>query len=91
MEMDQIGCIAHPGKRNPGTPGHNTVHRTSPTLQRENQLELRHNWWSSYISKHLTLTQARITQARAKAHANLWRPPYKALSVVEARRVESFW
>ena len=41
--------------------------------------------------KNLTLTQARITQDRARDHANLWIPPYKALSVVEARRAESFW
>ena len=35
MEMDQIGSIAHPSKRNPGTPGQNTVHRSPMTLQRE--------------------------------------------------------
>ena len=82
---NQVDGIAHSSKRDPGTPGKNTVHRSTTTLQSFSELRWSYGLW------HLTLTEARMTQERATAHANLWRPPYRALSAVDATRVGSFW
>ena len=61
--VDEVDAVAHPGEGHPGGPGEDAVDGPAAALG------------SSHNIPTLTLTQARMTQERAKDQASLCSPP----------------